>query len=126
MEIKDFTVGQKVWIKLTGNASRGKSGNDLIQEWEVVSVGRKYVTAKCGWREYKFEVCDYNNSCLKQVTNYTADYHLYMSKEDIEKELEKSRLFLEVSDCFRNFGSERNFTLEQLREIKAIIISGKE
>ena len=121
MEIKDFKEGQKVWVKLTGNAVRGKSIDKQIEEWVVVSVGRKYVTAENGWRKCKFETCDWNRNCLKQVTNYCVDYLLYFSKEIIEEEIEKAKLFTEISKLFRDFGSERKFTLEQLREILKII-----
>ena len=41
MDIKDFTVGQKVYVELTGNAKRYKKEDELIEEWEVVKVGRK-------------------------------------------------------------------------------------
>lgn len=121
MNIKDFKVGQKVYVKLIGNACRGKIGEQLIEEWEVTKVGRKYVTAKCDWREFKFEQVDFYKDCLNQVTDHCNDYLLYLSKETIEQEIEKNRLFREVSELFRGFCIERNFTLEQLRQIKAIM-----
>ena len=37
MDIKDFKVGQNAFVRLTGNASRGKKGDELIEEWEVIS-----------------------------------------------------------------------------------------
>ena len=126
MKIKDFKEGQKVWVKLTGNAVRGKSIDKRIEEWVVVSVGRKYVTAGNGWRKCKFETCDGDRNCLKQVTNYCVDYLLYLSKEIIEEEIEKTKLFTEIYKAFRDFGSERKFTLKQLREISKIIQGGNE
>ena len=52
MEIKDFKKGQTVYIRLTGNKSRYKSGEELIEEWEIVSVGTKLIKAKKkGWSD---------------------------------------------------------------------------
>ena len=45
MDLKDFKVGQTVWIRLTGNAIRGKRGDELIEEWVIDKIGRKYITA---------------------------------------------------------------------------------
>lgn len=45
MGIKDFKVGQTVYVELTGNASRGKTAEHCIEEWEITSVGRKYIRA---------------------------------------------------------------------------------
>ncbi len=44
MKKEDFHVGQKVWVYLTRNAARWMKPEERIQEWEVVSVGRKYIT----------------------------------------------------------------------------------
>ena len=46
MDLKDFKVGQTVWVQLTGNEARGKHGDELIEEWEVVTVGKTYIHAK--------------------------------------------------------------------------------
>ena len=52
MDIKDFKVGQNAFVRLTGNAGKGKSGDELIEEWEVISVGRKLIKAKrMGWSD---------------------------------------------------------------------------
>lgn len=123
MEIKDFKVGQKVWVRLTGNASRGKSGNDLIEEWEVVSVGRKYVKAKKvgyshSW-EIEFEKRGYSERFV-QKTNTCVGYVIYESKQAILDEFEKSNLESKIYDFFKSYGN-KNISIEQLREISKII-----
>ena len=59
MKKEDFYKGQTVWVYLIGNAARGKkTTEERIQEWEVVKVGRKYITAKPksgGW-EQRFDI----------------------------------------------------------------------
>lgn len=73
-----------MWVYLTGNAARGKkTTEERIQEWEVVSVGRKYIIARPKgmkeWWNVKFDIT--NN--FRQDTIFTADYELYLAKEDI-------------------------------------------
>ena len=58
---EDFTKGQTVFIYMVGNAARCcKPGiESRIQEWEVKTVGSKYITAvekKCSFREAKFSI----------------------------------------------------------------------
>lgn len=126
MNIKDFKVGQTVWVKLTGNASRGKSGNDLIEEWEVVTVGKKYIYAKRKGFGFchieKFEKREYGYSeKIVQKTDYCVDYILYPSKKELEEEIEREELSGEISSIFRSFARKESFSLDQLRRIKAII-----
>lgn len=124
MDIKDFKVGQTVWIELTGNASRGKSGNDLIEEWEVVTVGKKYIHAKRKGFGFpvKFEKREYGYSeKIVQKTDCCVDYILYVSKTELEEELERRTLIDEISIEFRSYGRKDKFSLDQLRRIKAII-----
>lgn len=40
MELKEFKVGQKVWVRCIGDSARGKTGKELIQEWVVVKIGK--------------------------------------------------------------------------------------
>lgn len=125
MDIKDFKVGQTVYVRLTGNASRGKSGDALIEEWIIVSVGRKLIKAKKkGWSDYlafTFEKRGngYNDRFVEK-TNTCVDYVLYANRKEIEYELERKRLLFSISEYFRGFG-EKNISLENLRKIAELI-----
>lgn len=71
MNIKDFKVGQTVYVELTGNASRGKTPEQFIEEWEVTSVGRKYIKAckkESGIFRFEttFEFQDYNERFVEK------------------------------------------------------------
>ena len=129
MNLKDFKVGQTVWVQLTGNEARGKHGDELIEEWEVVTVGKKYIHAKKKGYFYPtvFEKREYGYyEKFVQKTEGCVNYILYASKAELEEELEHSRLFDEISQAFRGFGVKHNFSLEQLRKIKAIISESRE
>lgn len=123
MEIKDFKVGQTVWVELTGNASRGKRGDELIEEWEIVTLEKKYIHAQKKGRNYpiKFEKMEYGNSPkFVEKTNYCVDYILYASKIELEEKLEYRSLYSDISRAFGTYGNKR-ISLEQLRKIKAIL-----
>ena len=124
MDIKDFTVGQKVYVELTGNAKRYKKEDELIEEWEVVKVGRKYVYARkkgCN-TAVKFEKKDYGTykEQFVEKTDYSEDYILYASKKELEENIEYEELSNDISKMFR-YGSSEKLSLDQLRKIKAVI-----
>lgn len=119
--LKDFSKGQTVWVELTGNARRYKNGDELIEEWEVVSVGRKYVTAKRGYREEKFQETDANYGGLIQKAEHCVDYVLYPSKEELSNKLEKEELISWFKSEFSGWRNKSEYSLEQLKKAKEIL-----
>lgn len=124
MNIKDFKVGQTVYVELTGNASRGKTPEQCIEEWEVTSVGRKYIKA-CKKQSgiFRFETTFEYNDCdgrFEEKTDYCINYVLYTGRQEIEEKHEKIRLFREIEQRFR-YGSQKDISLEQLRAIHSIL-----
>lgn len=122
MEIKDLKVGDTVYCRLTGNASRGKKEEELIQEWEIRRIGRKYVTAgKKGFPnscDIQFEI----NDDYKQKTDYCVDYVLYVDKQEIFNEFELNSLCNWFRKEFNSYG-KLNYSLEKLRKAKEILLS---
>ena len=90
MKKEDFYKGQTVWVYLVGNAARGrKTTEERIREWEIIKVGRKYITAKPkngGW-EQRFDI---ENNFRHVYTYGTSDYELYLTKEEIYEKIERS------------------------------------
>lgn len=123
--LKDFCKGQTVWVELTGNASRYKTGDELIEEWEVISVGRKYVTAKHkdGYREEKFEETDRNYGGLTQKTKYCVDYVLYPTRQAIADKIEKENLIKWFKGEFSEWSDKSRYSLEKLRKAKEILLA---
>ncbi len=123
MEKNDFHKGQTVWIYLVGNAARyTKTLEERIQEWKVVSVGRKYITCRdknCSWREAKFDIDD----DFRHVYKYgTADYILYLSKEDILNEIYKNTLISNiVNTVMYNRSRIRKMSVDDLEVINDIL-----
>lgn len=87
MELKDFKVGQKVWVRCIGDSARGKKDNELIQEWVVVKIGKKYVYAKPAesqWTPFVFEIREYaGKTRLVEKTTYAPDYLLYTTRKSL-------------------------------------------
>lgn len=121
--IKDFKKGQTVYVELKGNASRNKKNEELIEEWEVISVGNKYVTATS--KKYSFPIkfmeTNSNYDSLIEKTDYSVDYILYPSKEEVENKFKKEELYNFIKSKFSSSYSKNQYTLEQLRKIKEIL-----
>lgn len=106
-------VGQIVYLKPSGNQARVSSD---IRKGEITKIGRKYFEVKTEgyWRETKF-----HKEGLRQVTEYTPDWQLYFSEQEILDEKEFNKLVDLLGDYF-SWRSKVKLTLEQLRRIKEI------
>lgn len=119
---EDFYKGQTIWVYLIGNAARGREiMEERIQEWEVVTVGRKYITAQpkgtYNW-EQKFDI---QNNFQHVYDRGTADYELHLSKEEIYEQVERAQRIRFIEDFCR--WDRRNIYRmndEDLREIVRI------
>ena len=100
MKKEEFKKGQTVWVYLIGNAARRVTEDNRIQEWEVKSVGRKYLTAGPkdgrGW-DAKFSM----EEDFRNVGEPCEDYKLSLRKQ--------IRLFCQA------FNKLERVPLEQLR-----------
>lgn len=123
MDLKDFKVGQTVWIRLTGNAIRGKCGDELIEEWVIDKIGRKYITASKKTGYPKGIIFEKGYGCkdiFVEKTDYCVDYIMYETEQEIRDEMEKDEIYRDIRLFFDSFNKSK-LTLEQLRSIKKII-----
>jgi len=111
-------VGQKVYLKPTIYNRGGKQ-----QEYEIKSIGRKLIHV---WQDKReSSVIKFDKDTLEQRSNYSPDWELYFSLQEIEDEKEFNDLHHQLESTFR-YGSKKQFTLDQLRQIKRIIDGGEE
>ena len=91
MKKEDFHVGQKVWVYLTNNAARWIKPEERIQEWEVVSVGRKYITVarNRGGSEVRFNA---DEGFLQENPGGGIGYVLFLTEADLRRELWREEL----------------------------------
>lgn len=129
MRIKDFKVGQTVFVELIENAKRRKGGKEIIEEWEITKVGKKYIYAMGteGGFPIQFEKRDYGTykGQFVEKTDFSPEHILYASKNEYEKRIEYEKLSKYLFNLFRYEGSKK-LSLKQLRKIKAIIEESEE
>lgn len=121
---KKFVKGQEVWLELTGNLAKNLSGDNQVISGEVLSVGTKYVHVQPNGgygRPTKFDI-----KSLHEIGDWTGNYSLYLSKQDILDKRESRKLNHRLFDKFsRSHGNNFNLSLDQLRRIVAILDEDK-
>lgn len=123
INVNKIVVGQKVFIKIIerSNAARyikSDTIDDWIYEGTVIKVGRKYITVKFnnGYEEKFDKEHDYIN-----ISKYSADYQLYLTKQEIVDKMEINKLYEKIQYNFNNWNNNNRFNLDQLRRIVNII-----
>ena len=110
-------VGQKVYLKPT-IYNRGRQQ----QEYEIKSIGRKYIHV---WQDKReSSVIKFYKDTLEQQSNFSPDWELYFSLQEIEDEKEFNNLHHQLESAFR-YDGKKQFTLDQLRQIKLIVDGGE-
>ena len=94
MERNDFQKGQTVWLLLTEwRAHKGDTLEDRIKEYEVVSVGNKYITVRPKGVDYKGAEVKFSiERDFEHVTKGDPTYVLYLSKDDILKKNRRTEM----------------------------------
>ena len=132
MTIKDFSVGQKVYllVRSTSNLGRhirGYENKELpidayIQEAVVTEVGRKYLTVvidRLG-SKVKFD----STVHFQQVTEYTADYiGVYLTKQEIYNRKHAKQVLSEIKRIVNEYDEHilNILTLEELQAVRNIL-----
>ena len=117
INIKDLKVGQIVFVRKVGSSAR--YAQDPIVEAVIEKVGVKYLYLK-GYISSKFGFEYPESSVVRDISEHSANYEVYLSKQEIIDDIEKYNLKLELKRFFDWSGKASHLTLEQLREIKAI------
>lgn len=107
----DFKVGQKVYIEITWGSNKGNILEEIVEK-----IGTKYVTTN---RE-RYSLADGRN-----VSEYQRDYEIWLSEDGLLEKIEREKLAKNIEKHFFSPYGVRSFsdklTLEELREIRAII-----
>jgi len=115
---KDFYVGQEVYAECIGTVgSMAERGN--ISTETVTKVGSKYVTTN----KRIYQITD-----GVQSTDYTANYVLWVDKNELETKVAKDNVFSKLVDLFKiGYGGLQNqklykgLSLEDFQEIERIV-----
>lgn len=121
MTIKEFVVGQTVYVMEDGGSRRPKH---VITPAEVVKVGRKYVTISGSWG-LRFKEASVPKQYLVEQTEYGAPKRLFPSREAVDDYIEREGLKEWLRAATSN-GKIDSYTIEQLRAVKKILEVGNE
>ena len=118
MKKEDFKKGQTVYlVPVKFMAFDYLRVEKQIIETTVLSVGRKYMKVNYGGG-----ICFDINNDFREVTNYSFSYRLFLSKEDIQKELQRRKMEVRLQTAF-HFPAhvERKMTFEELQTVFNIV-----
>ena len=129
MNKSDFLKGNIAYLRIIkgsnayGYISEQDRNNPekLIKECEIISVGKKYVTVleigkTRGFAEVKFDFTDN----LYQKTDCSADYELYLTKQDAVNQIEAENLMPLIRDKLA-FSSIKRIGYEKIKKIYDIL-----
>lgn len=118
MKKEDFKPGQTVYLlPVRLMAYDYLRIEKSIIETKVVSVGRKYITVEC-FGKIQF----YINNDFREVTNYSVDYKLFLSKEAIMDYFRRRKMEERISTAF-HFPNHvaRKMTFDELQTVFDIV-----
>lgn len=116
MTIKDFKVGQTVYILGDGRYERNKR---LETAAEVVKVGRKYVTISGSFGS-RFKETSSSRPYLVELVECGTPRLLFLSSEAVDEYREREELKMWVRTA-SDWGKIDRYTLAQLRAVKKIL-----
>ena len=117
MKKEDFKPGQTVYLlPVRFMPFEYRVIEKRIIETKVVSVGRKYITVHYG--KTKFDI----NNDFREVTNYSVDYKLFLSKEAIMDYFRRRKMEERISTAF-HFPNHvaRKMTFDELQTVFDIV-----
>lgn len=118
MKKEDFQPGQTVYLLPVRYMSFDYLRIEKrIIETTVLSVGRKYIKVKFGGG-IQFEI----ENDFREKTNYSIEYKLFLSKEDIQNDFKRRKMEERISTAFHfpNYVSKK-MTLDELQTVFNIV-----
>lgn len=113
-----INVGTPVFLKPVNDAAR--YGRKEVLEKTVLKKGRKYFYVGNTGETESRRMIKFSLESMIQVTDYSADWELYLSTQEILDKEEKQKLMFDIRSAFDRWSSV-DLTLDQLRRVHAII-----
>lgn len=114
MTEKKIIPGQVVFVKKVGNAARWRKEDELVEEEIVERVGKKYFYLQ-GFRNHKFSIEE-----MRDISDYTSDFYVYLTMQEIKDEAEYALKVKEISKVFDHYGRV-DLSLEVIRQLHDIL-----
>ena len=119
MKKEDFKAGQTVYLlPVRFMAYDYLMIEKQIIETTVLSVGRKYIKVNRFRDGIRFDI----NNDFREVTDYSIEYKLFLSKEDIQADFKRRKMEERVSTAFHfpNYVT-RKMTFDELETVLNIV-----
>ena len=121
----DFSVGQTIYLRIIPHSNPWrrikeedlKNPENQIIETTVLKVGNKYITTGPDYCPLKFDIKD----DFKQASYYGTEYEIYLSAEDIVKEIKREEMFAEIREAFDFSYKKSKFSYEQINAVYNIL-----
>ncbi len=111
-------IGDKIYLKPTGNRARYDSQDKSIREYEIKKIGRKYFEV---WQDNKqWTVIKFRIEDNRQATEYSDEWILYFSEQDAYDEEEKLEICKELRNFFDSY-KRINMPLDKMKQIIDIV-----
>lgn len=112
-------VGQTLWLRRL-KIYHGRHIEDQSLEPVIVrKVGRKYFS--CSKEDHPTLLIEFHLDSWRQKSEYSPDYALYGSAQELADEIEATQLAIDIADAFVYGQNLRGLSLDVLRQIAAII-----
>lgn len=97
---------------------RANRSADVGQQVTVTTVGRKYIKVSAGHNENDVK---FDKETLEEATDYSRIYYLFPNEQAYLNEVEYECISKKLFEFFSSSHTRNTLTLEQLRQIKAIV-----
>lgn len=119
MEITALKVGDTVYLRKLQRSRYDNSPE--LEEYQIKTVGRKYLSVWKDAREYSIQKFDMTHNFKHENGGYSPSWRLYFTELEYELEKEKDILVEKVRRAFNSWSDVGRYSLDKLRRISAII-----
>ncbi|WP_081390270.1 beta barrel domain-containing protein [Paenibacillus odorifer] len=110
-------TGDTVYLKAIGNEGRRHKEVHVV-EYKIGKIGRKYFEVYK--EDYESYTIKFRIESNRQHTDYSPDWELYFSMQEVLDKEESERLSRKLGEKFGSYGRV-DLTLDQLRRISQIV-----
>lgn len=128
MNNKKYAVGQKMYSIIRDNIIRDTIQDNMIVEYTVTKVGRKYLTVaqideerQKSYDERKFYIED-----LYEKTEFGTPKLLFASYKEVQEYLDRKRISFKLYNWFGSYyRTLSEYSIETLKKIEELVMEEK-
>ncbi len=114
----DLKKGQMVFIETIGNRYQKKSLTKRV----ITSLGPKYIGVNIGGENHYKHVIKFHKDNLREVSDYSANYRLWLSKEQYQENEDRLKYIQSIGRVVSNHQWTSGIKTPQLKRIHDVLI----